>query len=217
MSDPQQLLAQFITADRDSLGETDPAEYLGRVTGTDRSELEALIDAYLAKAPRRPFDPAAFAASPARDTAAAVWQSMAGQAGRWPTVLPSLRHRAQITRAQLVARLAERLGASGREAKVAAYYHAMEHGTLPASGVQDRVLDALGAILGESASKLRELGQSITSSSPPASSGAAVFARVAHPDPDHAKDWDKFDTDSGDQPFSERDDIDELFTGASGG
>jgi hypothetical protein len=179
MSDPQQLLAQFIAADRDSHGEADPEPYLAQATGPDRHELEALIDAYLAQAPRRPFHEAAFAASPARDTASAIWQSMTGQAGRWPTVLPVLRHRAQITRTQLVERLSAALGVAGNEAKVAAYYHAMEHGTLPSRGVQDRVLEALGAIVGEPARRLRELGRAATAPPPPASPGAAVFARIA--------------------------------------
>ena len=43
--------------------------FLARVSGRDRAELEALLDGYLARAPRRAFDRAAFEASPARGVA----------------------------------------------------------------------------------------------------------------------------------------------------
>ena len=64
-----------------------------------------------------------------------------------------------MRRAELVSRLAAELGAGDREAKVAGYYHAMEQGTLPAAGVSDRVLEALGRIVGESAAALRAAGR----------------------------------------------------------
>ena len=55
MTDPQHLLQQFIEEDRAG-GTADPLAYLQRVEGADRSELEALLDGYLARAPRRAFD-----------------------------------------------------------------------------------------------------------------------------------------------------------------
>src|SRR4051794_25202104 len=149
MTDVQQLLEEFIAEDRG--GPADPSAYLARASGRERAELEALIDAYLARAPRRAFDRESFEASPA----ARVVASLAGSSGTWPSLLPRLRDRARLRRAELVARLASELGVGGREAKVASYYHAMEQGTLAAFGVSDRVLEALGRIVGESAEALR--------------------------------------------------------------
>src|SRR3954452_16328693 len=161
MTDVQRLLEAFIAEERS--GMADPAGYLARVEGADRDELEALIDAYLARAPRRPFDRAAFEASPA----AGVVASLAGSSGTWPALLPRLRDRARLRRAELVARLAAELGAPDREAKVGDYYHAMEQGTLRSSGVSDRVLKAIGAIVGESAAVLRAAGRAMTGPPPP--------------------------------------------------
>src|SRR6185436_12330694 len=103
MTDVNRLLEEFIAADRS--GVADPAEFLARVDGLDRAELEALIDGYLARAPRRAFDRAAFEASPA----AGVVASLAGSSGTWPALLPRLRHRARLKRAELVARLSSEL------------------------------------------------------------------------------------------------------------
>jgi len=130
MTDVNRLLEEFIAEDRAG-GVADPLPYLARVSGLDRAELEALLDGYLARAPRRAFDRAAFEASPARGVAT----SLAGLSGTWPALLPRLRDRARLRRAELVSRLAVELGVAGREAKVAGYYHAMEQGTLPAAGV----------------------------------------------------------------------------------
>src|SRR3954471_12965458 len=176
MTDVNRLLEAFIAEDRGG-GVADPAAYLARVSGVDRAELEALIDGYLARAPRRPFSREAFEASPA---AWRVVASLAGSAGTWPSLLPRLRDRARLKRAELVARLASELGVGGREAKVASYYHAMEQGTLASSGVSDRVLEALGRIGGESAAVLRAAG-SLASPQPP--DPPAAFARVASPAP----------------------------------
>ena len=54
--------------------------------------------------------------------------------------------RARIKRADIVAELAARLWGRKQE-KVASYYHEMEQGRLPASGVSDTVLEALGKIV----------------------------------------------------------------------
>ncbi len=53
------------------------------------------------------------------------------------------------------------LGVAGREQKVGDYYHRMEHGSLPASGVSKRVLVALWEIYGSSAERLEKVGQRI--------------------------------------------------------
>jgi hypothetical protein len=175
MTDVQRLLEEFIAEDRAG-GVADPAAYLARASGLERAELEALIDGYLARAPRRAFDRAAFDASPA----ARIVASLAGSSGTWPALLPRLRDRARLRRTELVARLAAELGVGGREAKVASYYDAMEQGTLASSGVSDRVLEALGRIVGESAAVLRAAG-TLAPPSPPPAPASAAFARAAAP------------------------------------
>src|SRR4051794_12821877 len=200
MTDVQGLLEAFIAEDRS--GVADPATYLARVEGADRAELEALIDAHLARAPRREFDRAAFEASPAAGVAA----SLAGSSGTWPALLPRLRDRARLRRAELVTRLAVELGVGGREPKVAAYYHAMEQGTLPSAGVSDRVLEALGRIVGESAAVLRAAG----TLAPPPPPPAAAFARVASPAPEFGAAAPATAERAEPPP---RDEVDELFTG----
>jgi hypothetical protein len=175
MTDVQRLFEEFIAEDRAG-GVADPAAYLARASGPERAELEALIDGYLARAPRRAFDRAAFEASPA----ARVVASLAGSSGTWPALLPRLRDRARLKRDALVARLAAELGVAGREAKVAFYYDAMEQGTLASSGVSDRVLEALGRIVGESAAVLRAAG-TFAPPPPPRAPARAAFARGAAP------------------------------------
>jgi hypothetical protein len=211
MADVEKLLHEFIEEDRAG-GTADPLAYLQRVEATDRAELEALIDGYLARAPRRPFDRAAFARSPARAVADELGRALEGASGTWPALLPRLRHRAELRRAEVVARLAEELGAGGAQAgKVARYYHQMEQGTLPAAGVSDRVLEALGRVVGVTAERLREAGR--TAGGPPRSPAAAgAFARVGSPDPRYVEAEELMATEAPDEP---RDEIDALFTGAS--
>jgi hypothetical protein len=87
-----------------------------------------------------------------------VQRTLAGSAGLWPVLLPRLRNQARIKRADLVAELAARLGAQSKQEKVASYYHEMEQGRLPASGVSDSVLEALGKIVGYGKDALRSAG-----------------------------------------------------------
>jgi hypothetical protein len=212
MADADHLLSEFIAADR--AGSTpDPLAYLARSEEPQRARLEELIDDYLAHAPRRRFDASAFAASPARGIADELSRVILGQGGSWPTVLPALRHRAQLKRAELVARLAAALGAGGQEAKVGAYYHAMEQGTLPAAGVSLRVLEALGAIVAESADRLRAAGRELGLGEPPAPAAAmpAAFARVAQPNPGLIEGDDATAGSAAESP--DHDFVDDLFTG----
>jgi choline dehydrogenase-like flavoprotein len=176
MADVEKLLQEFIEEDRAG-GAADPLDYLQRAEGTDRAELETLIDGYLARAPRRPFDRDAFIRSPARAVAEELGRALGGASGTWPALLPRLRHRAQLRRSDVVARLASELGAGRDQAdKVARYYHEMEQGLLPASGVSDRVLEALGAIVGASAAALRGAGRDVGGAAGAVS--PAVFART---------------------------------------
>ena len=208
MSEVDRLLHEFIAEDR-SGGPADPQTYLSRLDGADRAELEALIDGYLARAPRRAFDPDAFARSPARGVAEELGRALGGASGTWPALLPRLRHRAQLRRADVVRRLADELGAGEAQVdKVARYYHEMEQGTLPAAGVSDRVLTALGRVVGVSAQRLREAGRSAGGSAP-GPEGAVAFARVGSPDPQYLEQAPPSSAAPAAEP---RDEVDDLFT-----
>lgn len=185
MSDVERLFRQFTEADRAGGPAPDPLDWVARAEGAEREELIVLIEEYLTRAPRRAFDADAFAGSPARALAEDLGRVLDGDAGTWPALLPRLRHRARLSRAQLVARLADRLGVPGQEPAVLGYYHAMEQGTLPAAGVTDRVLEALGGIVGESAAALRAAGAGLAADAR-AGGADAAFARVARPGPSFA-------------------------------
>ena len=202
MTDVDQLLAEFIAEDRVG-GDADPSAYLARASDEGaRAELTALLDGYLARAPRRTFDRAAFSASPARGLVDDLDRTLYGSSGTWPSLLPRLRDRARMRRSDLVTQLAAALDLPGREEKVGAYYHAMEQGTLPSAGVSERVLEALGRLVGESAEVLRRAGEA--TSAPPVA-GAETFARVASAPAAPAA----APTHSG---HAARDEVDELFT-----
>ena len=209
MADVERLLHEFIAEDR-SGGDADPLAYLTRTRGTDRVELEALIDAYLARAPRRRVDPTADQPAAARRAVDELTRAVAGRSGWWPALLPRLRAAARLRRSEVVDRLARDLGATEREAKVGAYYHAMEQGTLPAAGVSDRVLEALATIVGTTAGRLRDAGCAIGGPPPDPHAGAA-FARIGTPDPELLEEPRPAPAPA--PPVGQRDEIDELFTG----
>jgi hypothetical protein len=181
MSQVERLLEQYVEEHRGS-GDADPRAYLSRLEGPERAQLEALIDEYLRRAPRREWDAAAFAASPASEVADALARSFEGASGLWPSLLPRLRNQAQIKRSELVSELAARLGAQSNREKVARYYNHMEQGLLPAEGVSDSVLSELGKILGQSAEALRQAGGAIAAEGGPGAGEATVFARTARAD-----------------------------------
>jgi hypothetical protein len=204
MTDVERLLTEYKEAHRGG-GEADPRPYLERASGVDRELLAGLIDAYLAGAPRRAFAARAFAESRAAPVAEEVERSLAGAGGMWPALLPRLRGRARLRRTELVAQLAARLGAQGQRDKVGLYYHQMEQGLLPESGVSDTVLDALGRIVGSTASALRKAGQ-MPAPGPPRTDEGAVFARATYGEPAdappgegpadrerRAEEWDEVD------------------------
>jgi hypothetical protein len=208
MNDVDRLLADYIAEHRAG-GEANPGEYLARASRAQRTELAALIDTYLAHAPREPFNQATFRGSSAERTVDELERAIAGQAGLWPAVLPRLRHRAGLKRSELVERLAAALGVSGRKDKVAVYYHEMEQGRLPAQGVSNRVLEQLGQLVGETAQTLRDAGRALTPSGQgPATTPAAAFARRAYGEPDAAEG-----AAAPAPPQAEWDEVDELFRG----
>ncbi len=179
MTDVDRLLKQYIE-EHQSGGEADPLRYLEQVLDrVERLELEALIDGYLMHAPQQEVDiTAEYEGSLAEKVVESLSPSITGVSGLWPTVLPELRNQSRVKRAVLVTRLATALGVADREEKVADYYNQMEQGRLPAEGVSGRVLDALGSILGQSAERLRAMGEALGPAGPPAEEGA-VFARRA--------------------------------------
>jgi hypothetical protein len=210
MSDVERLRQRFI-AEFEAGRAPDPREYLAEVSEADQRELETLLDVYLERAPRRRFDQAAFAVSPARELADDLAQTLDGQAGTWPVVLPRLRHSARLRRTELVARLAAALNVPGREEKVGRYYHEMEQGLLEPRGVSDRVLDALGDLLGTTRERLREAAGALTAAPPAARD--ALFARTATPDPDARAAMGAPPAASPATPPDQRDEVDELFRG----
>lgn len=175
MSEVARLLEQYKSLHLSGT-EADPGPFLAQVRGADRAELAGLIDAYLERAPRLPVDPGTFQGTAAARVSESVQRSLTGRSGIWPALLPQLRNRARIKRADLVAELAARLGAQAQQDKVAGYYHEMEQGLLPAAGVSDTVLDALAAVLDYGKEALRSAGAMPAPGEPGAGTGA-VFAR----------------------------------------
>jgi hypothetical protein len=157
MSRVDELFTQYKAADAGA----DPLSFVNRLDGSERQELAALIDAYLTRRPRREFEPDNFAGSRAEQLTHQLDSSLHGAAGLWPLVLPKLRAQADLSPAEMAERLADALDVPNEKERVAGYYEEMEHGHLPAAGVSDRVLDALGAIVGASAGALRQAGAAL--------------------------------------------------------
>jgi hypothetical protein len=199
MNDVERLLAEYKEAHR-SGGEADPERFLSRLSGVEREQLSGLIDAYLERAPRREFDAAALRDSSAAAVADSVQRTLAGSAGLWPVLLPRLRNQARIKRADLVAELAARLGAQSKQEKVASYYHEMEQGRLPASGVSDSVLEALGKIVGYGKDALRSAGGMPAPGGRPHEAGAVYTRTTRREEPEKEavapappEEWDEVD------------------------
>jgi hypothetical protein len=205
MTDVDRLLSEYKEAHTGD-AEADPRPYLARTADpVERELLAGLIDAYLSHAGRRPFDADRFRSSRAAPVAEDVQRSLAGAGGLWPALLPRLRGHARLRRAELVAQLAERLGAQSQRDKVALYYHQMEQGLLPERGVSDAVLEALGRIVGYTAEALRKAGQ-MPAPGPPRTDEGAVFARATYGERAEPAA-------EGERPAQEWDEVDRLFRG----
>ena len=178
MTDVDRLLAEYVAEHRAG-GEADPTAYLARASPQERLELAALIDSYLARAPRRVVDPETFRGSSSEQTVDELERALGGVSGLWPALLPRLRDRVGLKRSELVERLAALLGQTGKAKKVASYYHQMEQGLLPSAGVSDRVVEGLSTILGESADELREAGRALGRGAAGPAAAPAAFARSA--------------------------------------
>ncbi len=182
MTHVRQLLEQFKTEFRGGQS-PNPRAFLERVEGLQRSQLERGIERFLITEPRRAYDEEALSLSAARQVGENMERSMFSQAGLWPSLLPRLRVRARLRRAELISQLASALEAEGQAGKVGAYYHGMEQGTLRADGVSDRVLQALGPILGETAGRLRSAGEAFDPVEGLDDVPASAFARTSTPGP----------------------------------
>jgi hypothetical protein len=176
MDDLNRLIAEYKAAFE--AGEGDPRPFLERAAPADRALLAALIDGFLEDAPRR----GSAGHEGAERVTDEVQRTLAGTAGLWPALLPRLRGRARLKRAEVVSQLAARLGAQAQQEKVGLYYHQMEQGLLPESGVSDSVLEALGRIVGYTAEALRKAGQ-LPAPGPPRADEGAVFARATYGEP----------------------------------
>jgi len=209
MNSVETLLGEYIEEHR-SGGSADPVEFLSRAAPAERRELAALIDGYLVRAPRTPLDKQPSPEPRAEATIEALSRSIGGAAGLWPALLPRLRDRTGLKRRDLVERLANSLGVSDRKPKVERYYHEMELGLLPASGVSDRVLETLARLVGTTASELRDAGTAL-GEAVGTDAQAEAFARVASIEESAAP----APTNVSPEPAEEWDQVDELFRGSS--
>jgi hypothetical protein len=209
VTDIDRLLAEYIAEHRAG-GEADPNAYLARASPEDRVELAALIDAVLARSPRRVVDPDAFRGSPSEQTVDELERSLDGVSGLWPALLPHLRARAGLKRNDLVNRLAALLDQTHKAPKVASYYHQMEQGLLPSAGVSDRVVQGLGQILGQPAEALRQAGRALGERASGAAEPPTAFARSAISDEPIA---DASTSATGATAAPDWDEVDELFRG----
>ena len=85
-------------------------------------------------------------------------RSAAGVSGVWPSLLPQLRKEAGVNRNQIAQQLTDQLGPAEDADKVGQYYHQMEWGTLPATGVSRVVIEALANILDTDPDELQGAG-----------------------------------------------------------
>lgn len=207
MAEVDRLLRDYI-ARFESEGFADPREFLSELEGRDRTELAALIDGYLEhSAPPKDWDPEGFEGSLAQRAVTQLTEQWAGD--ELPRELVALRTERKLKRSELVAKLAEALEVSGKQEKVALYYHRMEHGLLPAEGISTRVFSALASLLGTSAEALRR-----AASPPGASEDAATFARLARPDVAKLETFDALEgAPSPERKSEDWDEVDRLFLG----
>jgi hypothetical protein len=133
-------------------------DYVSRAPEGQGDELAGLIGAFLEVAPTPPYTPEQLDELRADPTVRQISGLIDSPSGLWPSLLPRLRTRAQLTRDQVVERLAKALGVQGREPKVKDYYHQMESGRLDPQGVSSRVLESLAGIFKVSVGEIEAAG-----------------------------------------------------------
>lgn len=214
MTDLDKLLRQYIER-FESGGDVDPSDLIAQAETGEQAQLRELIAGYLEHAaPGREWDAAAFDGSVAERAVARTGEEWSAAAGELPVELVRLRNDREITRADLVTRLADSLGVSGAREKVASYYHRLERGLLPAEGVSSRVWDALAQLLGTIAETLRRAGAAARP--PPTEEAASAYARTAPPPPPEYATTESLKEESrvtGNDRSEDPDEVDRLFTG----
>ena len=183
MSLADERFEQFV----DSIRAGRRIDHLSLFEGLDRAgrlELADLMDGFVASERSAPTDLDSFEVTRNDDpNLERLGRAMNGVSGLWPAALPRLRNRAQLGRDELVSKLADEIGTPESREKVEEYYHRMEWGSLPASGVNDKVVDSLAGILGADPADLRKSGDFRGSASrdPAEDQSPAVFARLVGP------------------------------------
>lgn len=196
-------------------GEGDPTPFLERFQGAERRELEILVDTFLEDAPRVAFDPDGSRDQQAEAVAAAVMSRIGGASGGLSRLVRKLREQRQLKSADVIGELAVAFDANEHEReKIDAYYHSLEWGSLPASGLSDRLLDSLATVLETSRERLREAGQALGPAR--ASATGPVFARMVE-DADLEQAPEVPTMKSPGSPAEPPDRIDQLFTGGPQG
>ena len=175
----------------------DARDYLKRA-GERRDELARLLDGFLAAAPVQP---------PGEETLALFALSLVPDSLPAETSTPPLlaeRVRRGWTRDEIVDWIRERFGiGEEKREKVARYWHALETGLLPVSGVSIRLREALSERFGEAGLKAALI------SAPPALDGDFAFLQApSASQPSVLRErW------STPARAPERDEVDDLFLG----
>jgi hypothetical protein len=201
MASPDELLDDFIAAwNAGKRPRVD--DYLERAPEPERDELAGLLHAFLDQAPVPAYTRQTLAEIQAEPAVAELSALIESQAGVWPSLLPRLRRRAQLTRDQVVSALSDALGLGGREEKVKGYYHQMESGTLDPRGVSARVLESLAGVFKVTVGEIEEGGEfEVTSGLVPDAAFARSYqmhewtahAPAAAEDRESPGDWDEVD------------------------
>jgi hypothetical protein len=192
-----ELFQRYLEQCRDG-APPDPVPLIAEA-GDQAEALAGMIAAYLAATPPAPVA--------AEQVLALAARPQLEPPRPWPQLLPELRRRRGTTRAELVRRLAERLGVAGSEPQVAGYVHELETGLLSPRRVRPAVVAALAWAL-EAPQALLE-GSRRLASEPP-QPAELLFARTAKVDASMAMAM------LGDEPRPDPR-VDDLFTGGGDG
>lgn len=213
MSEPDQITAAFDAyVEFFRKGDGDPTPFLNRFQGEDRRELEILVDAFLETGPKADLDPDAPPDPEVEMITASVMERFDGATGALSELVRGLRAKLGLGQVEVVRELAIALKASPAEhEKIDGYYHDLEWGTLPSSGISTKVFDSLARILKTNSVVLQEaateLGPGRTSSA------GTAFARTVV-EIEFAQESPAMDVPSGNFRASDPPDrIDQLFTG----
>ncbi len=209
MTSLDEILSDFI--DAWIAGERpDLDDHLERVPEAEREELAGLIRAFMVDAPVPAYSTETLREIQSEPAVQRTIELIEARSGLWAELLPRLRTRVRLTREEVVSRLANALGQGPKEARVHAYYHRMESGTIEPAGVSRRVLDALAGIFGVTTGDLEAAGDFGSAPEPDA---GAVFARPLEPGVTYDVRSERLEHRSLDKTPAEWDEVDRLFLG----